>query len=103
MALSAAAILAVPAVLLYPSSTVVDRLGLYLLPVQCFVYARIPDALGKNPQQRLLFSLGILLLYITVFFTFMNYGDHAQSWKPYRFYLFEDGVCLECGGPDRDY
>ena len=103
MALSAAAILAVPAVLLYPSSTVVDRLGLYLLPVQCFVYARLPDALAKNAQQRLLFAVSILLLYITVFFTFMSYADHAESWVPYRFYLFEDGVCLECGGTDRKY
>jgi hypothetical protein len=103
MALSAAAILAVPAVLLYPSSTVVDRLGLYLLPVQCFVYARLPDALGKNNQQRLLFAVGILLLYISAFFTFISYGDHAQSWVPYRFYLFEDGICLECGGADRKY
>lgn len=103
MALSAATVLAVPAVLFYASSTVVDRLGLYLLPVQCFVYARLPDALAKNAQQRLLFSVGILLLYITAFFTFIVYGDHAQSWVPYRFYLFEKGVCLECGGPDRKY
>lgn len=103
MALSAATILAVPAVLLYPSSTVVDRLGLYLLPVQCFVFARLPDALAKNKQQRLLFAVGILLLYIVVFFTFINYGDHAKMWVPYRFYLFEDGVCLECGGPDKAY
>lgn len=103
MVLSAAAILAVPAVLFYPSSTVVDRLGLYLLPVQCFVYARLPDALAKNNQQRLLFAIGILLLYITAFFVFISYGDHAASWVPYRFYLFEDGICLECGGTDRKY
>ncbi|WBO20823.1 EpsG family protein [Sphingomonas abietis] len=103
MALSAAAIATVPAVLLYPSSTVVDRLGLYLLPVQCFVYARAPDALARNAQQRLFFAIGTLLLYIVVFFTFINYSDHAKSWVPYRFYLFEDGICLECGGPDRSY
>jgi hypothetical protein len=102
-ALSAAAVAAVPAVLLFASSTVIDRLGLYLLPVQCFVYARVPDALAKSTQQRQLFAVGILLLYITVFFTFLNYGDHAESWFPYRFYLFEDGICLECGGSDRQY
>jgi hypothetical protein len=102
--LSAAAVATVPAVLLFASSTVVDRLGLYLLPVQCFVYARIPDALSRSPQQRQLFAVGILLLYLIVFFTFINYGDHASSWVPYRFYLFEDGICLECGDPgDRSY
>jgi hypothetical protein len=103
-ALSAAAVAAVPAVLLFASSTVVDRLGLYLLPVQCFVYARVPDALARSNQQRQLFAVGILLLYLVVFFTFANYGDHAASWFPYRFYLFEDSVCLECGDPgDRSY
>jgi hypothetical protein len=101
--LSAAAIATVPAVLLFSSSTVVDRLSLYLLPVQCFVYARAPDALARSPQQRQLFGVSILLLYIIVFFTFINYGDHARTWIPYRFYLFEDGICLECGGPDRSY
>jgi hypothetical protein len=103
MALSVAAILAVPAVLFYPSSTVIDRLGLYLLPLQCFLYSRVPDALAKNQQQRLLFTVGILLLYVTAFFTFMNFADHAAAWSPYRFYLFEDGLCLECGGSDRAY
>lgn len=103
MALSAAGVLAVPAVMLYPSSTVIDRLGLYLLPLQCFIFSRVPDALAKNQQQRLLFTVGILLLYITAFFVFMNFGDHAAAWSPYRFYLFEDGLCLECGGSDRAY
>lgn len=103
-ALSAAAVATVPAVLLYSSSTVVDRLGLYLLPVQCFVYARTPDALSRSAQQRQLTAVGIMLLYVVVFFIFINYGDHARSWFPYRFYLFEDGVCLECGDPgDRSY
>lgn len=102
--LCAAAVATLPAVLLFPSSTVVDRLGLYLLPVQCFVYARAADALARSPQQRQLFAVGIILLYIVVFFTFSNYGDHANTWFPYRFYLFEDGICLECGSPgDRSY
>ncbi|SFR98978.1 EpsG family protein [Sphingomonas jatrophae] len=102
-ALSAAAVAAVPAVLLFQSSTVVDRLGLYLLPVQCFVYARLPDAFAKTQQQRQLYAVGSILLYLVVFFTFINYGDHAYSWFPYRFYLFEDGICLECSGSDRTY
>ncbi len=103
-ALSAAAVATVPAVMLFSSSTVVDRLGLYLLPVQCFVYANMPDALARSRQERQLYAVGIILLYIGVFFTFINYGDHAKSWFPYRFYLFEDGICLECGDPgDRTY
>lgn len=98
-ALAGAAIAAVPAVELFPSSTVIDRLGLYLLPLQFFVYARVPDALATSQQQRQIFGLGIVLLYVVIFFTFVNYADHADSWFPYRFWLFEDGLCLECGAP----
>jgi hypothetical protein len=98
-ALAVAAVLAVPAVVFFPSSTVIDRLGLYLLPLQFYIWSRVPDALATSVQQRQIFALGIVLLYIVIFFTFANYADHADSWFPYRFFLFEDGLCLECGSP----
>lgn len=98
--LSAAAIAQVPAAMLYASSTVVDRLGLYLLPIQCFVWSRVPDALASNRQQRVMLGTAIVCLYAGIFFVFMNYGVHARLWLPYRFYPFEDGLCLECGDPN---
>ncbi|WP_156840058.1 EpsG family protein [Novosphingobium aquimarinum] len=101
-ALAIAAVAAVPAVEFFPSSTVIDRLGLYLLPLQFFVWSRVPDALATSVQQRQVFGLLIVLLYIVIFFTFVNYADHADAWFPYRFWLFEDGLCLECGSP-RDF
>lgn len=97
--LSTAALIQVPAAVLYSSSTVVDRLGLYLLPVQCFVWSRVPDALASNKQQRVMLGTAVVALYAAVFFVFINFGDHAASWIPYRFWLFEDGLCPECGNP----
>lgn len=97
--LSCAAMCQVPAAVLYSSSTVVDRLGLYLLPVQCFVWSQVPDALATNKQQRVMLASAVVALYVAVFFVFINYGDHAGMWLPYRFFLFEDGLCLECGDP----
>lgn len=97
--LAAAAVMQVPAVIFYASSTVVDRLGLYLLPVQCFVWSQVPDALARNRQQRVALATAVVALYIAIFFVFINYGDHARYWLPYRFFLFEDGLCLECGDP----
>ena len=96
--LAVVAVLQVPATLLYASTTVVDRLGLYLLPIQCFVWSRVPDALASNKQQRVMLGTAIVCLYLAVFFTFIVFGDNAFAWKPYRFYLFEDGLCPECGG-----
>jgi hypothetical protein len=39
------ALLFVPLLLISPSSTAVDRVALYWIPIQLFVWARLPDAL----------------------------------------------------------
>jgi hypothetical protein len=99
-AMSALAIALFLAFPLASSSTVLDRLGLYLLPVQAFVYANCPDAFGRNKSDRQLISVAILSLYTLAFFVWINFASHAHLWTPYRFYFFEDGICLECGDPN---
>lgn len=83
-------------ILAMPSSTAVDRMGLYLLPVQCFVCARLPDALGGNERTRRVLISAIILAYGLTFFVWLNYADNVAYWLPYRFFFFEDGLCLEC-------
>jgi hypothetical protein len=65
------------------SSTAVDRLALYLIPLQLFVGSRIPDAalfgIGPASWSRLLvlFSLAVLLVWLL-------FAVHARLWLPYR-------------------
>jgi hypothetical protein len=65
------------------SSTAVDRLALYLIPLQLFVGSRIPDArlFGIGPATwsvlLVLFSLAVLLVWLL-------FATHAQYWLPYR-------------------
>ena len=65
------------------SSTVIDRLALYLIPLQIFVGSRLPDTklLGLAPsfwnQLLVLFSLAVLLVWLF-------FAAHAQYWLPYR-------------------
>jgi hypothetical protein len=65
------------------SSTAVDRLALYLIPLQIYVGSRIPDArpfgLGPATWRRLLvlFSLAVLLVWLL-------FAAHAFAWLPYR-------------------
>lgn len=94
--LACAALAALVLLLVSPSSTVVDRLALYLLPLQCFVYARLPDALDLSERQRRLVVAAILLLYALAFFVWLNFAVNVEYWLPYRFYPLEDGICLEC-------
>ena len=65
------------------SSTAVDRLALYLIPLQIFVGSRIPDTriFGIAPaswnQLLIAFSLAVLLGWLL-------FAAHSQYWLPYR-------------------
>jgi hypothetical protein len=46
--MSLGAIMLVALLYISPSSTAVDRVGLYWLPLQIFVWSRVPDAMGRS-------------------------------------------------------
>lgn len=72
-----------------PSSTAVDRIALYMLPLQMVVSSHLPEVFGKprGRDQELVF--GVLLYYATVLFVWLNFANHSQYWLPYRFYPLE--------------
>ena len=73
-----------------PSSTAIDRLGLYLLPVQLMVFAYLPEVLGrKNGKGNGLWVVAVLAYYATVQFVWLNFATHANAWLPYRWYPVE--------------
>lgn len=65
------------------SSTAVDRLALYLIPLQLFVGSRLPDTrlFGLSPgawkQLLVLFSFAVLIVWLT-------FASNARSWLPYQ-------------------
>ena len=65
-----------------PSSTVVDRLALYILPIQLVVIARLPR-LGFGVGLGRMMSVGFSF---AVLFVWLNYAVHADYWIPYRFF-----------------
>jgi hypothetical protein len=75
------------ALLTTPSSTAIDRLALYLLPLQVFVLARLPEALSssKNTKRQLL--LAVIAYSAAVQFVWFNFGDHAEAWVPYKTFI----------------
>jgi hypothetical protein len=96
MMLSVGGLAALGLVLVFPTSTAIDRLGLYLLPLQLFVYARLPDALAGNERTARVLAVAVVTLYAAAFYVWLNYAVNVEYWLPYRFFLFEDRVCLEC-------
>jgi len=88
MMMAVAALAAVVALVVSPSSTAVDRVALYLIPLQLFVFARLPDWLGKGRGRRTWVVL-VAAYYATVLFVWLNFASHSQYWLPYRFFLLE--------------
>ncbi|MBJ6978099.1 EpsG family protein [Luteimonas sp. MC1895] len=76
------ALLCVPLVGL--ASTAVDRVALYLIPLQLFVFARLPR-LAKTTKTRTPLVLGIIGYYVAVQFVWLNFATHSQYWLPYQF------------------
>lgn len=80
--LSAFALLCIPLVPF--ASTAVDRVALYLIPIQLFVVSRLP-ALAPSSQGRTVLVAGVVIYYAAVLFVWLNYASHAHVWVPYRF------------------
>ncbi|MCI5138426.1 MAG: EpsG family protein [Candidatus Electrothrix sp. AR1] len=70
------------------ATTAVDRLALYLTPLQVVVFSRLPFLARKELHANVMVVL-ILFGYGTVLFVWLNFASHAQYWLPYRNILFE--------------
>jgi hypothetical protein len=69
-----------------PSSTAVDRIGLYLLPLEVAILTALPS-IFKNAN---VMKGAVITFSLAVQFTWLNFGTHAALWVPYRTYLSED-------------
>lgn len=74
------------------SSTIVDRLGLYLSPLQIFVLSRVPTIFGTKSRQNLLMLSAILAYSLTIEVGWLRYGTWGHAWLPYRNYLWDAGT-----------
>jgi hypothetical protein len=65
-----------------PSSTAVDRISLYLLPLQIAVLAKIP----KGTKSEFGGSIVVVGYMAAVQFVWLTFAVHANYWVPYRFF-----------------
>lgn len=73
------------AILLFvPSSTAVDRLLLYLFPLQLVVLSRVPLALGRERQAAGQLTWGIIVYSAAIQAVFLLFGVAAAGYVPYR-------------------
>lgn len=83
---SALSILSLVAWYMVESSVIVDRLAIFLIPLQVVVFSRLPEVLGGQRAANNLISLSVIALFGTVQFVWLNFANHAEEWLPYKFF-----------------
>jgi hypothetical protein len=63
-----------------PSSTAVDRMALYVIPVQMAIWSRIDVAYNLHGIGRIL----VVGLSAAILFTWLNFAANAEYWIPYQ-------------------
>ena len=78
---SVAALVLLVLLLVLPSSTAVDRLALYVMPLQIAVLSRFPLLFGPR-----LGTVIVVLYSLAIEFVWLNFATHARFWVPYQVY-----------------
>jgi hypothetical protein len=84
--MSMTAMLFIVLLMVSPSSTAVDRVALYLIPLQLFVLSRLPNVLGQRDGKNPALVCAILAYSAVVHFVWLVFADTAFAWIPYQFY-----------------
>lgn len=74
---------------LSPSSTAVDRIGLYLLPLQLVIFSHLPEVFDRKGGNNRASVLMVVFFYASIQFVWLNYAANSRAWIPYRFYPLE--------------
>ena len=87
--MSLGALAFIPLLAISPSSTAVDRLALYWIPLQLFVWPRLPQAMGISLGTQRQWLTVVLCYSVAVQFVWIFFADNSWAWIPYRFYPIE--------------
>lgn len=69
-----------------PSSTAVDRIALYWIPLQLFILSNLPAALGERNQSNRDWVFVVLGYSFAILIVWFIFATHSFAWIPYRFY-----------------
>ena len=69
-----------------PSSTAVDRVALYWMPLQLLVWSRLPDAMAWTRGEKKIWVYAAVGYSATVYYVWLFYADNSFYWLPYQFY-----------------
>lgn len=85
---SLASIAALAAFFISPSSTAVDRVALYFIPLQVVILSRIPIAYGQHSRRNWLMLCSVVGYSLLIEVVWLTLGSFTFAWVPYRNYLW---------------
>ncbi|HZG09343.1 MAG TPA: EpsG family protein [Allosphingosinicella sp.] len=92
--LALASLLALLMLGLTTATTAVDRIALYLIPLQIFVLSRMPLAFGSRGQANGLLIAFVIAYSAAIQLVWLNYATHASEWLPYQLFPLDHSAPL---------
>lgn len=68
------------------STTAIDRILLYLVPLQIMVLSHLPSVFGRPRNRNPFWVYSIIGYNGMILFGYLLYGVHRDNWIPYQFY-----------------
>ena len=65
-------------------STALDRMALYLIPLQLVTAAHMPDVFGPTGRKNSVGVFVVLAVFFVVQFVWLNFASHSTYWLPYK-------------------
>jgi hypothetical protein len=69
-----------------PSSTAIDRLALYWIPLQLFALSHLPNILGRRNGNNVLWVCVVVAYSALILSAWLYFGRFSHYWLPYQFY-----------------
>ena len=77
----------IPLLIISPSSTVIDRLTLYALPIMIFVLSNLPELKFAKLSKKYI-NLSVVIMAFLIQYVWLNFADNSGAWDPYQNILF---------------
>mgnify|MGYP000704584049 CR=1 FL=1 len=71
------------------AGTAIDRIALYMLPIQLVVFSYLPEFFGGRGQTPQLIVLGVILYFLAVLTVWSLFSPYSNYWFPYNNFLLE--------------
>jgi hypothetical protein len=88
-AISLSSIVLLPLAIFSSSTTAIDRVGLYMIPLQFLIASCLPDLFSGLRMKERLTGLLVISYNFLVLFTWLVFGANSEHWVPYNFRPFE--------------